>query len=125
MHLPSIVTAFALSLPLLSSVAAAGSSDVVKRGGHKQHIKRNDKLVKRDYTGIATFYNAETGNQGACGGFIKNTDWTVAIAGHLYGDYGQKSYWCGKQLVLLETARLRLSLSWMLVRDVEEQRVSI
>lgn len=28
---------------------------------------------------IATFYDPNTGNQGACGGFIGTNDWVVAI----------------------------------------------
>ena len=34
---------------------------------------------RQSFTGKGSFYNAETGNQGACGGFIKNSDWTVAL----------------------------------------------
>ena len=37
-------------------------------------------LQKRQaFSGKGSFYNPETGNQGACGGYIKTNDWVVAL----------------------------------------------
>lgn len=65
----------ALALTTLSAVVDAGRSS-------SQHLARSDspghRLWKR-YTGKGSFYDPETGNQGACGGFIKRNDWVVAL----------------------------------------------
>lgn len=46
------------------------------------------------FEGAISYYNAQTGNQGACGGFIQNSDWTVALNAAQY-DSGSH---CGKSV---------------------------
>lgn len=38
-----------------------------------------DCILRSSLSPSATFYNPNTGNQGACGGFIGTNDWVVAL----------------------------------------------
>ncbi|PWN20096.1 hypothetical protein BCV69DRAFT_250229 [Microstroma glucosiphilum] len=57
--------------------------------GHKHNLQ------KRSYSGQATWYDTETGNQGSCGQYLSNSGYTVAVNSGQYTDA-----WCGKTITI-------------------------
>ncbi|EPQ29001.1 uncharacterized protein PFL1_03291 [Pseudozyma flocculosa PF-1] len=74
-------------------------------GKSRRHAAADDDgssslaLAKRGQTfhGQATFYDA---GLGACGGYNSGSDFIVALNAAQYGDMGQRSSWCGKQITI-------------------------
>jgi hypothetical protein len=84
MRVSSIALAAAATLV---SIAEAGTQHLARAGAlsskhHSRAQVHNNQprtLVKRFGPGKGSFYDPETGNQGACGGFIGRNDWVVAL----------------------------------------------
>ncbi|KAK9894616.1 hypothetical protein P389DRAFT_98954 [Cystobasidium minutum MCA 4210] len=101
----AILYATVSAAALVQCVVASSSSSSIhqpRSPGSRNHqqLAKHAHSKRGEHYGKATFYNAETGNQGACGGYIKNSDWVVAIKGSMYGDYGRKSWWCEKRITI-------------------------
>ncbi|EPQ32306.1 uncharacterized protein PFL1_00502 [Pseudozyma flocculosa PF-1] len=81
---------------------ASGSHDDASPSNLRRHHQKREMqhLVKRAYNGDATWYDVETGNAGACGQMLKESDFVVAINQPQYGSLNQKSSWCGKTITI-------------------------
>lgn len=87
----SLVQAAVLALGAAATLAEAGTQAHGPRrlGQHHQIIKKSPAAVaeaqpqalekRQAFTGKGSYYDPETGNQGACGGFIRKNDWVVAL----------------------------------------------
>ncbi|KAJ3204325.1 hypothetical protein HDU67_009643 [Dinochytrium kinnereticum] len=56
-------------------------------------------VFAQNHAGSMTFFDTETGNEGACGGFSKNSDYIVALSSNLW-DTGPRSQWCFKPICI-------------------------
>lgn len=99
------------SVALVGAFASAVIAEPLQQQQQQQHgarpsrrhnsmtkeVRRGQSMIKRGqtYSGQATFYNTETGNAGACGGYLSNSGYTVALNALQYG-----SEWCGKTITI-------------------------
>jgi len=75
---PSVGTVV-LAVAGLAPAVQAGSQHLAVRGSDSsKHTQVARKLWKR-FSGRGSYYDAQTGNAGACGDYIQNSDWSVAL----------------------------------------------